>query len=174
MSERTVKVRGKVYVETDPAGVRKGDVLDYVEGTVSKHRRTHFVEAGLAKRKGAMNVTVRLHPHEGGGLRKVDLRSVVRAWRWRGASGDDVSHATATSSHIVPPEKLPDRPPLTTLQERVLGLALERGHARDMTHGEYCAVVQLHKMGLLVLERPSRDVSPAPAPVPEGEEEGMD
>lgn len=169
MSERTVKVRGRIYVETDPAGVRKGDVLDYIENTVSKHRRTHFVEAGLARQKGAVNVTVRLHAHEGGGLRKVDLRSVIAAWRWRGASGGEGD----VSCETPPPEDPPDRPPLTALQERALGLALQRGHARDMTHAEYCAVVQLHKMGLLVLERPSRDVSPAPAPVPEGEEEGM-
>ena len=172
---RQVKARGRVFLEIPKDEVRKGDLVDYVEGTVSKHRRFHFVEKGLQRRKdgearkGSTNIVVRLHRHEGT-TRNVDIRSVIWAYRWRGAedgTAPDDSRETPEEGPSVEGRSLP---PMTPLQERAHAMALENGSTEGMTHGEYCAVVQLHKMGVLVLDRKTKRVSPPPPEVPDGEE----
>lgn len=76
-----MRIRGRIYVEVDPTTAKQGDVVEYIEPTAGKTRRTHRVSDARGGTKPAVRVA--LHAHEGRG-RWVLLRDVRRCWRWHG------------------------------------------------------------------------------------------
>lgn len=66
----------QVHVEVDTVETRSGDVVEYIDRRYGI-RRCHRV----AGRKGD-RIAVRLHECEGATRRWIELRVVVRTWRW--------------------------------------------------------------------------------------------